>query len=98
MGGAIATLLVFWPSHAKRSQGIPPLTPSAFLDFYSKWDYNSPMKNLTDLHIRLPKPIYEQIWRLAQEHERSLNGEVVVALKAYLDAIKKKTEEYAKTA
>lgn len=51
-----------------------------------KWDYYSPMKNHIDLHVRLPRDLHREIWRLADLHGYSLNTEFIVILRKYIDA------------
>jgi predicted transcriptional regulator len=40
---------------------------------------------ITNITIRLPAAIAEALRRLAKQHDRSLNGEIVRALRAYTE-------------
>jgi predicted transcriptional regulator len=40
---------------------------------------------IINISIRLPAEIAEQLRRLAKEHDRSLNGEIVRALREYTE-------------
>lgn len=40
---------------------------------------------IINISIRLPAEIAEQLRRLAREHDRSLNGEIVRALREYAE-------------
>jgi hypothetical protein len=42
-----------------------------------------PKKEETQTLIRLPKSLLDEIRQLAETHERSLNGEIVWALRKY---------------
>jgi hypothetical protein len=44
------------------------------------------------LTIRLPAPVAEAMREWAHEHDRSLNGEIVRALRAYTAAQRKRRE------
>jgi hypothetical protein len=46
--------------------------------------YMDKEKNVIHLQVRLASEEYEAIKRLAQEHARSLNGEIVTAIRAYI--------------
>ncbi len=41
-------------------------------------------RDVTHISIRFPREIAEAMRRLAQEHDRSINGEVVRAVREYL--------------
>jgi predicted transcriptional regulator len=50
--------------------------------------YNSCMdekRAITNITIRLPAEIAEALRRLAKQHDRSLNGEIVRALREYTE-------------
>ena len=44
----------------------------------------------TSITIRIPTEIAEMLRRLAKQHDRSLNGEIVRALREYADRHKEK--------
>ncbi len=46
----------------------------------------------TSINTRYPQEVLETMRRLAQRHERSLNGEIVWALRDYIQ--RKEAEEY----
>jgi predicted transcriptional regulator len=48
---------------------------------------------ITNITIRLPAEIAEALRRLAKQHDRSLNGEIVRALRAYIKYVAKRTSE-----
>jgi len=53
-----------------------------------KWWYNRGMDTKqpeTKLTIRIPAGIAEMLRRLAKQHDRSLNGEIVRALREYAE-------------
>jgi hypothetical protein len=58
----------------------------------SQW-YNGGMDNHeqeTKITIRIPTGIAEQMRQLAKQHDRSLNGEIVRALREYIEQNKDK--------
>ncbi len=53
-----------------------------------KWCYTSDMdkrEKETRITIRIPAAIAEMLRRLAKQHDRSLNGEIVRALREYTE-------------
>jgi hypothetical protein len=46
--------------------------------------YMDKEKKVIHLQVRLASEEYEAIKRLAHEHARSLNGEIVTAIRAYI--------------
>ncbi|HET9109935.1 MAG TPA: Arc family DNA-binding protein [Ktedonobacterales bacterium] len=42
-------------------------------------------QGITRLMLRLPRDVAERLRRLARLHDRSLNGEIVRALRAYVE-------------
>ncbi|HEY7339687.1 MAG TPA: YlcI/YnfO family protein [Ktedonobacterales bacterium] len=44
----------------------------------------------TKITIRIPAEIAEQLRQLAKQHDRSLNGEIVRALRAYVEKYREK--------
>jgi hypothetical protein len=57
------------------------------------WWYNGGVDTAQDetkLTIRIPAAIAEQMRRLAKQHDRSLNGEIVRALREYAERHKGK--------
>ncbi len=47
----------------------------------------------TNITIRIPAEIAEHLRRLAREHDRSLNGEIVRALREYTEKHKGENEK-----
>ena len=47
---------------------------------------------LTTVTIRVPSNIAEQLRRLAKEHDRSLNGEIVRGLREYVERQQQRQE------
>jgi predicted transcriptional regulator len=54
-------------------------------------------KEIVSTNVRYPKEIAEAIKRLAEQHHRSINGEIIQALQEYIQRQKKeeKPDEYA---
>jgi predicted DNA binding CopG/RHH family protein len=42
-------------------------------------------KMIKSVSIRIPIPLLEQVKTLAHQHDRSLNGEILTALREYTD-------------
>jgi predicted transcriptional regulator len=53
------------------------------IDFASASKYNTCMETKT-VTIRLPEDVLKELKELANEHTRSLNGEMLVALREYV--------------
>jgi hypothetical protein len=49
-----------------------------------------------NINTRYPPDLLEELRKLAQEHERSLNGEIVWALRQYIAKQQKKDEDYTR--
>ncbi len=49
-----------------------------------------------NINTRYPPDLLEELRKLAQEHERSLNGEIVWALRQYIAEQQKKDEDYTR--
>jgi hypothetical protein len=49
------------------------------------WDYNSPMKNEVDTHVRIPRDLYRKIEALAKRQERSVNRQIIAMLRGLID-------------
>ena len=48
---------------------------------------------ITNITIRLPAEIAEALRRLAKQHDRSLNGEIVRAVREYIKCAERHTSE-----
>jgi hypothetical protein len=64
------------PKHKKFGLGLGP-----GFDSLLKWDYNSPMKKHTDLHVRLPQDLYRVVCEFADRNGYSLNTSFIVLLR-----------------
>ena len=66
---------------------LEPEAPTVALHLY--WLYNECMNDkhptTISITIRIPAEIAEQMRRLAKTHDRSLNGEIVRALRTYAE-------------
>ena len=53
-------------------------------------------KNVAHITVRIPADIAESMRQLAQQHDRSLNGELVRAMREYIAKYQQRQEEQGK--
>lgn len=50
------------------------------------------MENTINSNVRIPEDIWEEIRKIAQEENRSINSQIIFILKKYIEDQKKKVE------
>ena len=50
------------------------------------------MQNTINSNVRIPEDIWEEIRKIAQEENRSINSQIIFILKKYIEEQKKKAE------
>ncbi len=50
------------------------------------------MENTINSNVRIPEDIWEEIRKIAQEENRSINSQIIFILKKYIEEQKKKAE------
>lgn len=50
------------------------------------------MENTINSNVRIPEDIWEEIRKIAQEENRSINSQIIFILKKYIEEQKKKSE------
>lgn len=50
------------------------------------------MENTINSNVRIPEDIWEEIRKIAQEENRSINSQIIFILKKYIEDKKKKAE------
>ena len=50
------------------------------------------MENTINSNVRIPEDIWEEIRKIAQEENRSINSQIIFTLKKYIEEQKKKAE------
>lgn len=50
------------------------------------------MENTINSNVRIPEDIWEEIRKIAQEENRSINSQIIFILKKYIEDQKKKAE------
>jgi predicted transcriptional regulator len=55
--------------------------------------YMDTKREMVHISIRFPREVAEALKRLAQEHDRSINGEVIRAVKEYIKRQQKSSRE-----
>lgn len=50
------------------------------------------MENTINSNVRIPEDIWEEIRKIAQDENRSINSQIIFILKKYIEEKKKKAE------